>query len=294
MTAPAITDMTVDELRGAVRALRDVLTVTTHLTDAAAVRAMMEREATIAEAILANSVEEDEAAEQARECLADAAANHLAQAGFPSPGCARVAPSAPAPDSGQPAETADPSGPGTWTPARLELLREWPTAKPKRALLNRINALPGPPIASVDAMDQKARKLGMLRVRPDLPPEAAAEMDARIERLREAGRKKAEAARKAKELEAAIAHGAAPAAPTPDHIAEPSEMVPPPRVQAAPDAQPQEEGSPDDWTEDAQDEARTMLAAGRGARDLSHWFGGSLAWWQAWCERERAGERSAA
>lgn len=35
-------------------------------------------------------------------------------------------------------------------------------------------------------------------------------------------------------------------------------------------------------------EARDMLAKGKGALELQEWFGGGLAWWQAWCSRERA------
>ena len=34
-------------------------------------------------------------------------------------------------------------------------------------------------------------------------------------------------------------------------------------------------------------EAVEKLAKGAGARELAEWFGGGLAWWQAWCAEQR-------
>ncbi len=54
--------------------------------------------------------------------------------------------------------------PGEWTPARLDLLRaEYASAEDNRALLDRINALEGAPIASVKSMGLKASKLGLMK-----------------------------------------------------------------------------------------------------------------------------------
>jgi hypothetical protein len=40
-------------------------------------------------------------------------------------------------------------------------------------------------------------------------------------------------------------------------------------------------------------EARDMLAKGKGALELQEWFGGGLAWWQAWTARHRQAGRAA-
>jgi len=54
--------------------------------------------------------------------------------------------------------------PGEWTPARLALLRaEYASAEDNRALLDRINALDGAPIASVKSLGLKASKLGLMK-----------------------------------------------------------------------------------------------------------------------------------
>lgn len=257
MTRPAIMDMTAEELRGAARVLRDLHAVTLGC-EAYGIRMMMEREATIAEAILANSEESDEAAQDG---LADAVADHLAQeASSPAPST-RVAPSAPAPESGQ----------VIWTEERKALLAaRYPGGEHEDDLLAAVNALPGIKVASALAVNRQAIKMGLRRTkraRKRFTPEGLAAMRAAAERARAARMEKAAARR-----------GETPA---PQPAA--------PIATALPN-----DGSPPDWDGKAEDEARTMMAAGKGARDLSHWFGGSLTWWQAWCERERAGERSAA
>lgn len=54
--------------------------------------------------------------------------------------------------------------PGEWTPARVDLLRaEYASAEDNRALLDRINALDGAPIASVKSLGLKASKLGLMK-----------------------------------------------------------------------------------------------------------------------------------
>lgn len=48
------------------------------------------------------------------------------------------------------------------TAARIALIRaEWPTCRDRAALLERVNALPGDPIASVKALQRAARALGL-------------------------------------------------------------------------------------------------------------------------------------
>lgn len=57
-----------------------------------------------------------------------------------------------------------------WTAERLVLLRElWPQRIPRAKILPRINALPGPPIASVAAMATKASALGLRQDSPAAP-----------------------------------------------------------------------------------------------------------------------------
>lgn len=54
--------------------------------------------------------------------------------------------------------------PGEWTPARIALLRaEYASAEDNRALLDRINAMDGAPIASVKSLGLKASKLGLMK-----------------------------------------------------------------------------------------------------------------------------------
>lgn len=345
MTRPAITDMTVDELRGAARVLRDLAAATVGF-DAFSIRQLMEREAQIAEWIIDNT-EADEEEEKALDGLADAVADHLAQAGDHRnpPASTRVAPSAPAPESGRPFRgrwseeqralqrqrmRQRMAGEAIWTEARLALMHaEFPTAN-LHDLLARVNALPGLQVASVDAMRQRAKADGVARdpawLREqrreamqraiEAKHQRAQDADARrytqIEQdaLRERFRDHTTALRLT-QAQAAEAAGIAPGSITPwlsgksasgiaqkveawldsqdapvppDHFADARKMVPtsPPLVQA-----PGEDGDPRLDAGDEQ-EARDMLAKGKGARDLTHWFGGALTWWQAWCERERA------
>jgi hypothetical protein len=251
---PAITTLDAAGLRAAALVLRDVLAATSSLTDAAAVRAMMEREAAIAEAIVANADAEDD--EDAQAGLADAVAEHLAQAGPSSARATRVAPSAPALDSGHFS---------TWTAERKALLAaRYPEGEHEEDLRAALNALPGMEITSRLAVHRQAVKMGLRRLRrapKRISPEGMANMRAAAMRAREARREK---------------------------------VAPPPAPHEVKASPAPDDGSPPDWDDEAQEEARTMLAAGRGARDLSKWFHGSLAWWQAWCERERARQRSAA
>lgn len=96
-------------------------------------------------------------------------------------------------------------GPSKWTPERVALLRaEMPACLDIKALLARVNALPGDPIASADSMRKQAAALG-------------------IERRQEAA-KWAQGA-KWRAAGAAPPTFAAEPAPAADHIAEPSEMV---------------------------------------------------------------------
>lgn len=255
MTRPVITTLTAEELRVAVAVLRDMLVAANDVTDAAGVRALLAREADIAEAILENAEEEEE---DAQTDLADAVADHLAQAGDHRnpPASTRVAPSAPAPESGH----------LTWTAERKALLRErYPEGDHEEDLLAALNALPGIAVSSGLAVHRQATKMGLKRLKRApyrYSAEGLANMRAAADRARAA---RAEAA-------------------APDHIADASKMVPPPApvVRA-----PAEDGNPHLAVGDEQ-EARDMLAKGKGARDLEDWFGGSLTWWQAWCERERA------
>jgi hypothetical protein len=246
---PVITTFDAAGLRAAVLVLRDVLAATSSLTDAAAVRTMMEREAAIAEAILANADAEADA-EDAQADLADAVAEHLARAGSSSARAPRVAPSAPAPESGHFS---------TWTAERKALLAaRYPEGEHEEDLRAALNALPGMEITSRLAVHRQAVKMGLRRLRrapKRISPEGMANMRAAAMRAREARREKV----------------ASPPAPH--------------GVKASPAP---EDGSPPDWDEEAQAEARRMLATGRGARDLAQWWGGALTWWQAWCERERA------
>jgi transcriptional regulator with XRE-family HTH domain len=329
---PAITTLDAAGLRAAALVLRDVLAATSSLTDAAAVRAMMEREATIAEAIVANA---DAEGEDAQAGLADAVAEHLAQAGPSSARATRVAPSAPAPASRQPHRTRwserqrelqrermrqRMAGQAIWTPERLALMhREFPTAD-LRTLLERVNALPGPAVASVDAMRQRAKADGVKRdparlrqsrresmLRANAAKEALAadetarrytpnEQDQLRDRCRERLAREGLTQREAA-WQAGIAEGSITpwlAGKSASGIARKIEEwldgapTPPPAPHGVKASPAPEDGSPPDWDDEAQAEARRMLAAGRGARDLAQWFGGSLPWWQAWCERERA------
>jgi hypothetical protein len=100
----------------------------------------------------------------------------------------RVAPSATAPDSGHPslppllrpcdtaADAADAPLAKVWTDDRLALLRTLYAQADLTLddIAARINALPGPPCASVDAMGVKATKLGLTSDRPLAAPGSAA------------------------------------------------------------------------------------------------------------------------
>ena len=259
MTAPAIATLPLEDLRAAVAVLRDLLEATSGLTEAAAVRAMMRREAEIAQTIIDNTEAEED--ESALADLADTVAKNLAQAGTSSPGASRVAPSAPASESGH----------LTWTDARKALLRErYPEGDHEEDLLVALNELPGIAVSSGLAVNRQATKMGLKRLKRApyrYSAEGLANMRAAADRARVAR---------------AAAAGAAPA---PDHLPNTTQMVPPPAAPIVP--APADDGNPHLDVGDEQ-EAREMLAKGKGARDLEHWFGGSLGWWQAWCERERA------
>jgi hypothetical protein len=65
--------------------------------------------------------------------------------------------------------------PHVWTPERVDALRQMYAAGAKRwTILAHINALPGPPCASVDALKMHAKKLGLTRPGTDTPASFAA------------------------------------------------------------------------------------------------------------------------
>lgn len=74
---------------------------------------------------------------------------------------------APAPEPAQAAGGFIPAAsafPVKWTPERLALFeRECPTAPSWQGMLDRLNALPGPPIASVASLREKACSIGLRR-----------------------------------------------------------------------------------------------------------------------------------
>lgn len=74
------------------------------------------------------------------------------------------------------AETAARQGRGAacYTPARLARVAElWPTSMKREDILRELNAMPGPKIVNANALDLKARKLGLRRKAPEVPAEAA-------------------------------------------------------------------------------------------------------------------------
>lgn len=74
---------------------------------------------------------------------------------------------APAPEPARAAGGTVPAAsafPAKWTPERLALFeREGPTAPSWQGMLDRLNALPGPPIASVESLREKACRIGLRR-----------------------------------------------------------------------------------------------------------------------------------
>jgi hypothetical protein len=177
------------------------------------------------------------------------------------------------------------AGAGDWTEARLAMLRaEFATADSTECLLERINALPGNPIASVESMRHKASSLGMTRPRGGADPAHMAKMNA------------------ARSAAAAVRRGEVvapePATIKPDlKVASPEPPEPPtikPRLTVAPEPPPRPVVSAeDDWTADgqltaeAERDAAEQFAAGVGARALQQDFGGTMEFWQAWCASRR-------
>jgi hypothetical protein len=214
-------------------------------------------------------------------------------------------------------------GLGEWTEERLAVLRaEYDTAETLEALLARINAMPGNPIASVESMQARAKREGLRRKRR-VDPAHMAKMSALWR-----AKKAAIAGAQASGLDQLQAL-AAEVAPAPPAEAAP-EPAPPPTTAAAqrarqraiqtpwireiveaaepaaptvkqssmvaPEAPPVKAIPPSDWaapgvlTEAAERDAVEQFMAGTGARALYENFGEpSLDWWQAWCERQRKG-----
>lgn len=164
---------------------------------------------------------------------------------MPKPTRPPPAPDAAPPDSGSPVYTSE----------RLVLMRElWPTTTPRQAILEQLNALPGIPISSVDALKAQARKLNLVgphraaRVSAaQTPPHAGGIIDPRdpLPRI------------------------------LPD-VGFPAALLPP-----VPQMEP--------LSAEDEAEAQQMLASGQhGASSLAEYFGGPLAWWQDWCKQQRA------
>jgi hypothetical protein len=174
------------------------------------------------------------------------------------------------------------AGAGDWTDARLAMLRaEFATADSTEGLLERINALPGNPIASVESMRHKASSLGMTRPQRGADPAHMAKMNA--------ARSAAAAARRGDVV--------VPEPPTikPDlKVAAPSPPTLKPALTVAPEPPPHPVvTAEDDWTADgqltaeAERDATEQFAAGVGARALQQDFGGTMDFWQAWCASRR-------
>jgi hypothetical protein len=204
--------------------------------------------------------------------------------------------------------TAVMAGGGDWTEARLAMLRaEFATAETTHGLLERINALPGSPIASVESMRHKASSLGLSRPRHGADPAHMARMNAA----------RSEAAARLREQKAqAEAAPEAEALPAPEPIEAPA-----PEPDAAPPQPTRSEqrvttpwikramegklavspvaatldawASPGKLTDEAEAEALDMLAQGQGAKAMHEEFGGRLEWWQAWTARHRQAGRAA-
>lgn len=59
--------------------------------------------------------------------------------------------------------------PVTWTPARLEVLQNLINLIPDADVLEKVNALPGPRAKSINAMRDRAQRMGYLAARPRTP-----------------------------------------------------------------------------------------------------------------------------
>lgn len=223
------------------------------------------------------------------------------------------------------------NGSGEWTHARLDLLRAeyGDIQRPLDAILLKVNALPGNPIASVESMRHKARALGLTRAIPQ--EERLARMNAA--RLEKASAKPAapdHVPDTTKMVEAdqptptpEPEPEAAPAPPPPPEEAPPQPAPTPPAAKPAPEPpaprslkattpwiaaaiagkapvapvaaelDPWASTNPYRLTEEAEAEALAMLRAGQGAKALHEEFGGRLDWWQRWAGEKRQEGRAA-
>ena len=186
-------------------------------------------------------------------------------------------------------------GLGDWTDDRLALLRaEYATAASAEALLARINALPGNPIASTESMRHRARTLGIRRPRKGGDPEHLAKMNAARSQQAAARREAQQTAEADHVPDTTEMVEGAPTIKQDMKVATPATIEPGLTVAPEPATlNPWASTSPYRLTADAEAEALDMLRAGQGAKALHEEFGGRLEWWQAWAARARQAGRAA-
>jgi transcriptional regulator with XRE-family HTH domain len=343
MTPPIICTLTAEELEGYAAAMEEaaarLAALDARAPDLAAPLARdwaLDR-AALARAMIANSdavedapAEPDDvtAEEAAQDGLADAVAEHSgAGGGFSAGPCKRVAPSAPAPESGQPPRRGRTEERLAALVATIRAAAEAGRPCPTNAELATACGIGNLPRVSELLATAAAR--GMVVVTPiggnarevaagdgswrTAPPPAQPASPASLANLhlgrepsmpREEQERIAERARtvmaaRGMTLQAAAAEIGIPLGSYGPWLRRQSvSSGTAERVRAWADAQPQPE--PEDPMADpeldAADEtaARQMLAVGQGAKDLAQHFGGGVEWWQAWCAAARRQQRGAA